>query len=229
MPNSARNRVYATTFTIAAANTPQCYSLSVPGDTVGAMSGVATNPGLQLMVDTGSGSNFRTATCNSWVDGSVLSCSTGTTLLSTLAPGQTLAITSVRLFPGTADATWVPRTDAAELSLAQEYYTKSFLAGTAPAQNAGTAGAFCVQNTTAGGTPSFLWTFPQQMRLAPTITTYNPSAANANWRDITTGTDVAVSVNSDGLLSTSSVLISTAAPVAGIDTLCIHATASARF
>jgi len=123
----------------------------------------------------------------------------------------------------------VPRTDAAELALAQEYYTKSFLAGTVPAQNAGTAGAFCVQNTTAGGTPSFLWTFPQQMRLAPTITTYNPSAANANWRDITTGTDVAVSVNSDGLLSTNSVLISTAAPVAGIDTLCIHATASARF
>jgi hypothetical protein len=33
------------------------------------------------------------------------------------------------------------------------------------------------------------------MRAAPTITTYNPSAANANWRDTTNGADRTVTVS----------------------------------
>ena len=32
------------------------------------------------------------------------------------------------------------------------------------------------------------------MRAAPTVTTYNPAAANANWRDTTNGTDRTVTV-----------------------------------
>jgi hypothetical protein len=32
------------------------------------------------------------------------------------------------------------------------------------------------------------------MRAAPTITTYNPNVANANWRDITNGADRTVTV-----------------------------------
>ena len=37
--------------------------------------------------------------------------------------------------------------------------------------------------------------FDNNMRAAPTITTYNPSAANANWRDTTNGADRTVTVS----------------------------------
>jgi len=224
---AARPRSYAGTYTIAAANVPQCYSFSVPGDTVQALTGVSTNAAMSLAFDVGSGSNSRTASCNSWVDGLALTCSSATSLPS-LAVGQSLTISASRLFPETADSTWAPRTDDAELALAQEFYAKSFLSGVVPAQNAGLSGAFCIQNTAAGGTPSLVWQFPQQMRIPPVITTYNPSAANANWRDITANTDVPVAVNADGSATTDSVLLSANAPVPQGDTICIHATANAR-
>jgi hypothetical protein len=222
-----RPRSYAGIFTIVAPNVPQCYSFSFPGDTVQAFSQVATTFALFLFFDMGSGSNWQTSTCNSWVDGNALSCSSAIGL-QTLPVGQTMTISSVRLYPAAVDSPWKPRTDSAELALAQEYYTKSFPQGTAPAQNAGITGAFCVQNKTPGDTPSFLWSFPQQMWKTPVITTYNPSAANEKWRDITTNTDVDVVVNGDNAGDTNSVLISAAGPVAGVDTLCIHAVANGR-
>ena len=37
--------------------------------------------------------------------------------------------------------------------------------------------------------------FDNNMRGVPTITTYNPSAANANWRDTTNGADRTVTVS----------------------------------
>ena len=79
-----------------------------------------------------------------------------------------------------------------ELARCQRYYQKSFAIGTAPAQNVGVvsgsygfgawrAGALLMQ----GG--SML--FPSRMRAAPTVTLYNPSAANAQMRDVTAGVD----------------------------------------
>lgn len=77
-----------------------------------------------------------------------------------------------------------------ELRKAQRYYCKTFPYATAPAQNAGTAGAinYIVQvgTTVASAIP---WTFPTPMRIAPTVTFYNPSAANTSWRSITRTAD----------------------------------------
>jgi hypothetical protein len=68
----------------------------------------------------------------------------------------------------------------------QRYYQKSFLYGTVPAQNAGTSGAQIVpaRVNTTGTTYSSDIIFPVAMRAAPTLTTYNPSAASAQARDL---------------------------------------------
>lgn len=78
---------------------------------------------------------------------------------------------------------------AHDLELCQRHYCKTFPYATAPAQNAGIANAISSQDLNAAGSaaygPTVFWQFPVQMRVTPTITTYNPSAANANWREPT--------------------------------------------
>lgn len=75
------------------------------------------------------------------------------------------------------------------------YYQSTFPAGVAPAQNAGVTGALSVQ-TVSSATDAYLdWRLPAFLRAAPgTVTTYNPSASNANWRDPIAAADRTVTV-----------------------------------
>jgi hypothetical protein len=88
----------------------------------------------------------------------------------------------VQLSLGSILPQWESRPFEEELALCQRYYQKSFNIGTVPAQNAGTAGAKgLVQAVGAaaamGGNHI---QFPTTMRATPTtLTSYNPSAANA--------------------------------------------------
>lgn len=57
---------------------------------------------------------------------------------------------------------------------------------------------------------------------SPTVTTYNPSAANANWRDTTASSDVTVSVPATAT-SAGGVLLATGAAIATLgDLACLH-------
>ena len=222
-------RAYASAFTIAAPNTPQCYSFSVAGDTVAGFSGVPGAAGLGINFDTGSGSNYVTGTCNAWADitsNHGFFCNTGTALV-TLAIGQSINVSAVRIYPAAVDSSWVQNTDAVEQAAAARYFEKTFLA-IKPAQNAGLIGALCSQNPTGGAPMNVQWNFSVPMRQAPAIITFNPSAANANWRDTTAAADVAVTVDPDGSADPLQVLIQAAATPLN-DISCIHATASARY
>lgn len=113
----------------------------------------------------------------------------------------------------------------ADLSDCQRFYAKTFPMATAPAQNAGVAGAITAR-VPVGGAGFVLdqpWHFPIRMRAAPTLTTYNPSAANANWRNITAGADNVVTVDQTTEYAT---YLSNAGATAQ-DMLKIHATADA--
>jgi hypothetical protein len=102
---------------------------------------------------------------------------------------------------GTIPTTFDRRPFATEVRQCQRYYQKTFPYGTAPAQTGGNTGALAVYDQT-GATGTFGTTFPFKatMRIAPTITTYNPGAGNANWRDTTNSADRTVTVDtaSDG-------------------------------
>jgi hypothetical protein len=112
---------------------------------------------------------------------------------------------------------------AVMLQNCQRRFIKTFPYGTAPAQNAGVTGALTVfSGTGVSATEGLTWQYPT-MRTTPTITTFNPSVANANWRDVTGGADRVVTV---GTVSDSSVPISLAGGVAAT-TNQIHAQADA--
>lgn len=138
--------------------------------------------------------------------------------------------TGVQLEIGATATPFEFRNFEAELAMCQAYYRKTFPYATLPAQNAGLAGALStkVQSTTAA-TAESEWNFGGEMRGTPTITTYNPSAANANWRDVTGSSDVVVSVDPNTAKSSGRVEIATQTTVLTVGrSLYIHATADAE-
>jgi hypothetical protein len=78
-----------------------------------------------------------------------------------------------------------------ELERAQRYYAKTFPLATAPAQNAGTAGAVVASQGVGASVAQkgTFWSFPTRMIKAPSVTLFNPSAANAQVRNLDTNTD----------------------------------------
>jgi hypothetical protein len=117
-----------------------------------------------------------------------------------------------------------------ELAYCQRYFASTFGNGVTPAQNAGLSGALGAQ--VYGGNPGELytyWQFPVQMRANPTITTYSPSQNFPNWYNKTSPGSVSVSVDPDGAIGLSGVLIgSHTTPITQGDRCYIHATASAE-
>lgn len=230
---------YASSYTTTG-TTSQCFSFMVAGDTATSLNtGNPTTEGLSLSFDAGSGPNFYTASCNSWqtiTANNNYFCNTSS-LLNSLAPGQTIRISAVRFYPALTDSTWVALSGAPVPYTAYRYYAKTFPLSVVPAQNAGTSGALCstyqnmLDNVAAGliSVPGIDWPYPTTMRIVPSIITFNTNAANVNWRDTTAGADVTATTNPDGSQDISQVLIGSAAVSPTSDNLCIQATANASF
>jgi len=100
-------------------------------------------------------------------------------------------IAGVQLELGSVALPFERRAFGAELALCQRYFQKSFTQSTLPAQNAGgLTGEFAVGGVVAGALTTFGFiTFPVTMRTTPTVTFFNPSAANAQVRDQTNTLD----------------------------------------
>jgi hypothetical protein len=67
------------------------------------------------------------------------------------------------------------------LALCQRYFAKTFPPAVAPAQNAGLSAALVAHAIVANALPVLRWAYPVPMRAVPTLTFFNPTAANAQW------------------------------------------------
>jgi hypothetical protein len=109
----------------------------------------------------------------------------------------------------------------------KRFYDTTINYGTTVAQNAGLSGALSVmtQNATRF---ACLWVYPNELRSnAPTITTYNPSGASANWQDFTATASLAATIDTANGRGSKSVLIYGATAVAIDHLIYIHASADA--
>lgn len=104
------------------------------------------------------------------------------------------------------------------------FYWNTFPDGTAPAQNAGVAGAYTYYGLGTAPT-AFTIRYRAEMRAAPTLTTYNPSAANANARNTTTATDAAFATP---LTDANHISLVHNVAVAGSDVMKLHLAFNAR-
>jgi len=110
---------------------------------------------------------------------------------SQLAVNDELNISEAGLFDGPDVVDWIPLPLPLEMRRCQRFYHKSFDIDVAPAQNVGLTGAVRGYVSVAGAVASqpIGIRYPVPMRAAPTLTFFNPSAANAFTRNTTAGSD----------------------------------------
>lgn len=115
-----------------------------------------------------------------------------------------------------------------ELLLCQRHFWKTFKYDVAPAQNAGSPTAdhqWGAQRAAAASNFGFL-PFPVVMRAAPTITFFNPGAANAQARDLDAAADCSSTSGSGYVRGMRFTTVGNASTAIG-NTLAFHATADA--
>ena len=164
--NDGGTRVYATTYTISAANTWEYKTFNIPGDTSGTW--LKTNgAGLFVRWNIVAGSNFNVASNNAWAtrtgaynaaDGIYGTKAIGSA--TSISAGSTWQITGVQLEAGTVATPFERRPYGTELALCQRYYVG------ANGNSYFTAGYDTNYTTINSGGLS--WNY--QMRTTPTIT-----------------------------------------------------------
>lgn len=226
--NAVINRTYIHQYVVATANTDTFIYAVIPGDTSGTWVLDGASQAMEVKFPLAAGSNFQTTLADQWLSGAQ-SALAGQVQLSQTT-GATCRFTDVKVEISPVPTMLRKRPFQQELLAAQAFYRKTFPLGTAVAQNAGVLGARCVPAaSTTAGTLSVYLPFDPPMNSNPTILTYNPSAANANWRNVTGASDAAVLVDPSTAKSATGVQIGqqTTALTEG-NNYCIHATADAR-
>lgn len=228
LQNSANSRSYVNNFTVPLAGTWWQFPFqNIVGDA--ADTWLTTSAvGLYLFIVASCGTANQTSTLAAWMGtASLASTSQTNSILS--SSSATFQVAMAMVEPGTQCSQFPRLPYSTQISRLQRYYQKTFPTGTAPAQSAGAIGAFTVRNPIALGVPAGEWQLSPTMRAIPAITTYNPSAANANWRDLSTSSDIGVLVDQAGTKGPNGVFLATSGSVTAVaDVLAIHAVADAR-
>ncbi len=193
---------YPFTFAINSADTWEFKTVTVSSGDGSGTWGTTTSAGLYVAIAIAAGSS-RVGGVGGW-SASDYSGATGTTN-GVAATSDTFQLTGLIVLPGIElpsldRAPFIMRPFPETLELCQRYYWKSFPYATAPAQNAGSSGQLSWPAVQNGANASRMPTlkFPLGMRVAPTMTLYNPANTNAQVRDLAgMGADCSASSASD--------------------------------
>jgi hypothetical protein len=185
--NGGSTRSYPFTYTISTADTWEYETITIAGDTTGTWP-TDNSSGLILSFGLGVGST-SSGTAGAWATANYNSATGATSVVGT--NGATFYITGVQLEKGSTATSFDYRPYGTELQLCQRYFEKSFPQATAPAQSAGLSGiVFFMTGGVGASTSRGGITFKVTKRTnTPTMTYFNPQAANAFARDIDTGSD----------------------------------------
>ena len=186
-------RSYVASYAINASNTWEYKQVTIAADVTGTWL-YDTGHGISVTWLLAAGSNFA-STANVWSAGNFLAgANPNVNAMDTVGNHFKLALVHVEEGVGASPFEVLPQDIV--LDRCRRHYRKSFPQATTPAQNVGsTVGATFVVSDVASAVFGTRVEFDTSMRAAPTITTYNPGAANANWRDVTNGADRTVTVS----------------------------------
>jgi hypothetical protein len=155
------NGSYVFTFAIAAANTWEQKTITIPANTTYAIQSTTSGSAFTLNFDLGAGSNW-TATANSFA-GPTKTKATGSTNLVT-TNGATFYITGVQLEKGSTATSFDYRPIGTELALCQRYYQRYGDATTASTKFVGGLGSAVISTEF-----DLCFTMPVAMRSSPTM------------------------------------------------------------
>ena len=172
--NSANDKSYVFSYSIASANTWQQISITVPGDTA---TGLATNNSASLLINLsiGYGTTYSTSFTGIWVSGFFGSVTGATSVVGT--NGATFYITGVQLEVGSTATPFERRLYGQELANCQRYYWQT---------NSETSYAGIGSGVMNGATTARIFIpYPVSMRAIPTI-----SATSLGSMIVSQGTDL---------------------------------------
>ena len=227
--NSNADRTYLATYTINVADTWEYKTVAVSASPSAGTWDYTNGIGLSIRFNLGAGSNFDgTGTENTWTSSNHYS--NASTVNSMDSATNFFRIVGVKLELSAATPVQF-RPFQRELALCERYFQKSFLYDTAPAQSPGiSTGEFIYTASVAGASsqyaPNVL--FGARMRAAPTITTYNPAAANAQVRNLTDATDLSATTIYNNTETGFLVYATGTAGTAAGERLGVHWTAAAQ-
>lgn len=122
--------------------------------------------------------------------GATIAARVGDTTAESFVGSGNIDIAQFQVNAGDYEVTFQPRSFGEELQLCMRYYEKSFPYDTAPAQNVGSnVGALMISSLGASIASRGMINYKVPKRAVPTVTFYNPSAANAKWRNVDDGAD----------------------------------------
>jgi hypothetical protein len=165
LSNKDSTRTYV--FSVALTTSWAKYTVTIPGETTGTWA-TDNTIGLSLRFNLGTGTNYQTASPNTWLAGNYLAA-TGSTQFVNQTAGATLNITGVQLEAGTVATSFENRPIGTEFALCQRYY-----------QFSGTIGLACQNSTTSAVTYYQDFIYPVFPRIVPTITLGTPSYSGAS-------------------------------------------------
>ena len=203
MEGHANSQSCTKTYTLAAANTPQRFNLSFPANT-SAIWHTKGGFGMKVMWDLGSGADFIAPANDVWQPAAFWK-GAGTISLTQNA-NATLKITEVDVYPGTVARPFYYEPYEQQLFKLQRYFYKTFPQGTPVGTGKGIHGTLTYIGALAGaagfggaqlqppanGTIFTSDAMPQTSD--PSLITYNPQNANANWYNLSRGADSGVAL-----------------------------------
>lgn len=182
--------VYQSTGSAKTANTQLAYANAL--DNFGAVTIIANNTTGSIPNATWTKITTTFAIPSAAVNGIRLTLMNG---IGPIVAGQNYALGDVQLEIGSIATPFERIPFSVQLAMCQRYYCKTFPYSTAPANNAGTAGALFIGGNGTNAYHTVRWDFPATMRAAPTFTYYNPvGGAAGTWRDVASNTDSTASV-----------------------------------
>ncbi len=221
--SAAKDWVYVNEHTINSANTWEFKTCTIPYPTSGTWSSNTGVVGAYLGFTLSAGTDFQT-TAGAWQNTNDYGGSNQDNFLN----GDTVNFAQIQLEAGSTSTQFDLPPYQIEFDRCQRYYWKTFAIDTAPVQNVGSTNGTIICCNPAANTYAIVWVpYPVRMCKTPTITSYNPSAANNKWRDVSSGVDYTFA--SDLANDRSMRIYAGTIPSAVPDLLAVHLAAEADF
>lgn len=190
--NSGQNRTYIAEYTVNSSDTWEQKTIVIPASPSAGTWNYTNGVGVYLRWALFAGSTYQD-TGASWITTATIKIATSNQVNAVDNASNIFRITGVKLELGSVATPiqYVPFEE--ELARCKRYYQKSFAYATAPAQNVGLGtGEIRWLATVVGAVATMgpTWTLPVEVRPFFTTTWYNPSAGNAQVRNLTDATDM---------------------------------------
>jgi len=225
--NSGSDRSYVAEYTINTTNTWEKKTITVTASPSAGTWDYTTGVGLSVSFALACGATFQT-TANAWQTGNFYGTANQVNGLDSNTNVFILAL--IQIESGEVATPFEQRMEAEIIKDCQRYFQKTFPMTTAPAQASGTQlGAIQYRAILTGiFANGQTWDFASIMRVAPTITYFNPISANTNWYNVTLAADSGASSSLN--IGDRAAFASNAQVVGDTATnnITIHATASAE-